>query len=197
MDVDRAIAAGVDMLGFVFAPGPRHLSPGKAGDLVNKVPESILRVGLFLNPEAAAVSRILDRVSLDLLQFHGSENNSFCRSFGLPFVKAIAMGNATTLVDAAENYPDACGHLYDSHIPDQAGGTGNTFNWSLIKQGTHRIWLAGGLTPENVARAVGQVNPWAVDVSSGVEDAPGIKNHNLMKLFIDNAKSRNRSVQTI
>ncbi len=188
-DILAASAAGADMLGFVFARSSRQLSLNSAIDLLDEVPVGIVRVGLFMNSRARSVNKVLDSVSLDLLQFHGNEDRLFCGSFGVPYVKAIAMGNTSSRVDAAALYPDAAAHLYDSHAPGRAGGSGNTFNWSLLRKGTHPVWLAGGLTPANVAAAVKQVRPWAVDVSSGVEESPGRKSHDLVKAFIRAAKS--------
>ena len=188
-DILAASTAGADMLGFVFASSPRQLSLESAVDLLSEVPDGILRVGLFMNSGAGSVNEVLESVSLDLLQFHGNEDRLFCGSFGVPYVKAIAMGNTRSPVDAAALYPDAAGHLYDSHAPGEAGGTGNTFDWSLLRKGTHPVWLAGGLTPGNVASAVKQVRPWAVDVSSGVEESPGRKSYELVKAFIRAAKS--------
>ena len=188
-DVRHAVDAGADMIGFVFAPSPRQLTPRAAAELTALVPPGIVRVGLFMNQEAEQVRKVLKEVSLDLLQFHGSENNRFCNSFGRPFIKAIAMGSEPGPADLIPNYPDARGLLYDSHAAGGPGGTAKVFDWSLLEQGEQAVWLAGGLTADNVGGAVKQVRPWAVDVSSGVEDSPGIKNHTMVRDFIRAAKA--------
>ena len=188
-DVRHAADAGADMLGFVFAPSPRQLTPHAAAELTALVPPGIVRVGLFMNPQAEQVRAVLKEVRLDLLQFHGSEDNRFCNGFGRPFIKAIAMGSGPGPADVLRNYPDARGLLYDAHAPGGPGGTGQVFDWSLLEQGVQAVWLAGGLTPENVGVAVKTVRPWAVDVSSGVEDSPGIKNHTMVRDFIRAAKA--------
>ena len=190
-DVRHAVNAGADMIGFVFAPGPRQLTPQAAAELTALVPPGVVRVGLFMNPEALQIRTVLKELSLDLLQFHGSEDNYFCNSFGLPFIKAIAMGSDPVPADMIRDYPDARGVLYDSHAPGGPGGTGEVFDWSLLVHGVQAIWLAGGLTPENVGEAVERVRPWAVDVSSGVEDSPGIKNQRKVQNFIRAAKAVN------
>jgi phosphoribosylanthranilate isomerase len=188
-DVRAAADAGTDMLGFVFAPSPRQLSPDSASSLLDSVPAGIVSVALFMNQPAGYVNEVLESGLIDLLQFHGDEDNEFCASFGLPFIKAIAMGDGGRPEDAARVYPDAQGLLYDSHVPGGPGGSGDTFDWGQLPRGSKPVWLAGGLTPINVAAAVRQCKPWAVDVSSGVEDAPGVKNRELVEAFIRNAKS--------
>ena len=190
-DVRVAARAGADMLGFVFAPSPRQLTPDSALILLDTVPGGVVKVALFMNQQAGFVNETLKSGLIDLLQFHGNEDNGFCASFGLPFIKAIAMGDGGRAEDAAQLYPDAQGLLYDSHVSGGAGGSGDIFDWALLPRSRHPVWLAGGLTPSNVADAVRQCEPWAVDVSSGVEDAPGIKNRNLVEAFIRNARSVN------
>lgn len=182
-DVAAAAQAGADALGFVFAGGPRRLSVAKARDLTSQVPDGIMRVGLFMNQEAHEVEATLARVKLDLLQFHGSEANDWCAAFGLPFVKAISMlGDQPG--GLARRYPDAMGILLDSHEPGGRGGTGERFDWRERPELEQPIWLAGGLNPDNVTEAIRQLRPVAVDVSSGVESAPGIKDKELIKSFI-------------
>ena len=188
-DVDAAVEAGADMLGFVFAPSPRQLNLDSAVKLIKEVPPAVTRVGLFMNAGVEQVNEILESLPLDLLQFHGAEDSCFCASFGMPYIKAIAMGDAGGPLDAASLYPDAAGLLYDSHQSGKAGGTSRTFDWSLLDNQADRIWLAGGLKPDNVADAIRTVRPWVVDVSSGVETAPGIKSYQLMQDFVRAAKS--------
>jgi phosphoribosylanthranilate isomerase len=189
-DLQAAVAAGADALGFVFAPRSRRvLDPDAAAALARRVPPFISRVGLFMDQDFEQVRRILDQVPLSLLQFHGGEDAAFCRRFGLPYIKALAMGSAPSLALVARSFDDAAGLLLDSHRSGETGGTGRTFDWAGIPDLDLPLILAGGLTPDNVRQAVRQVRPWAVDVSSGVEDAPGIKNAEKMKIFISEAKS--------
>jgi phosphoribosylanthranilate isomerase len=188
-DLQAAAAAGADALGFVFAPRSRRaLSLEEAEALVPQVPAFVARVGLFMDAPAREVERVLERVRLTLLQFHGSEDAGFCRQFGLPYIKAVAMGSAGEAGRAERDFPDAAALLLDSHRNGQVGGTGQSFDWSRIPRLSRPLILAGGLTPENVRRAVREVRPWAVDVSSGVEDAPGKKNAEKMREFIREAK---------
>ena len=189
-DVRSAVAAGADALGFVFVPQSRRvLQPDLALELVRAVPACVARVGLFMDQDYDTVRRVLDRVPLNLLQFHGREDAAFCRRFGLPYLKAVAMGSGPPLAQICREFADAAALLLDSHASGQVGGTGRTFDWGEIPQLDLPLILAGGLTPENVRQAVRRVRPWAVDVSSGVEDAPGIKNAEKMQTFISEAKS--------
>ncbi|KAA9132068.1 phosphoribosylanthranilate isomerase [Marinihelvus fidelis] len=186
-DVMVAAEAGADVLGFIFARSPRRLEPAQAARLTERVRGGIIRVGLFMDQDADEVQAILDAVELDLLQFHGSEPNAYCRSFGRPFIKAISM-RAGDPGELAAAYPDAQGIVLDSHEPGGAGGTGQTFDWRRPVRVEQPVWLAGGLNPDNVAEAVQRFSPYAVDVSSGVEDSPGVKNHTLIRTFIDHAR---------
>lgn len=189
VDVQAAIRAGADALGFVFASrSKRVLDKPLAAELVAQVPAFISRVGLFMDQDSSEVVSILKQVPLNLLQFHGNEDADYCRQFGLPYIKAVSMVSDQAVVRAVNDYSDAAALLLDSHAPGGVGGTGAVFNWSLIPAVSLPIVLAGGLTPGNVRQAVKQVKPWAVDVSSGVEDSPGIKNDELMRVFIKEAK---------
>jgi phosphoribosylanthranilate isomerase len=189
-DLRAAVAAGADALGFVFARrSSRRLEPANAAALVQKVPAFVSRVGLFMDQEAAEVRRILGQVPLNLLQFHGQEDAAFCRQFGLPYIKALGMGSGPSLASAEQEFADAAALLLDSHRAGEVGGTGQTFDWAAIPALQLPLVLAGGLDPANVREAVRRVRPWAVDVSSGVEDAPGVKNVAKMRTFISEAKS--------
>ncbi len=187
-DVDAAIEAGADAVGFVFARSPRQIEPAQAAELAIRVPESILRVGLFMHQEGEEIRHILAQVELDLLQFHGDADNDFCRSFGLPFLKAVSAASGDA-ADDITRYPDAAGVLFDTPGEGGAGGTGRTFDWRLVDPVALPLWLAGGLNPENVAAAIAAVQPDWVDVSSGVEDAPGIKNADRVRAFIHAART--------
>lgn len=195
-DLQAAVEAGADALGFVFARRSRRvLQPAEAAALAAATPAFVSRVGLFMDQDAEEVALILDRVPLNLLQFHGSEDAEFCRQFGLPYMKAIGM--AALAASAAERplervqkeFSDAAALLFDSHGAGEVGGTGRSFDWGLLPRLLRPVVLAGGLTPENVRAAVRQVRPWAVDVSSGVEDVPGVKNAQKMQAFISEAQS--------
>jgi phosphoribosylanthranilate isomerase len=192
-DVRVAVQAGADALGFVFAPeSKRVLDPLRANELVTRVPAFVARVGLFMDQGFEEVVAILDQVPLNFLQFHGAENAAFCRRFGLPYIKAVSMvpgsGGEKGVQRAAEAFGDAAALLLDSHVMGGAGGTGRVFDWSQVPKCPLPLVLAGGLSPGNVRQAVEQVKPWAVDVSSGVEIAPGIKSEDLMRKFIQEAK---------
>lgn len=191
-DVRSAVDAGADALGFVFTPrSSRFLAAREAVPLVSSVPAFVCRVGLFMDPSEMEVNDVLKQVPLSLLQFHGSEPGAFCRQFGLPYIKAVGMGGAgdtARLPGGLEQYHDAAALLLDSHEPGAAGGTGHAFDWDRIPPLPRPLVLAGGLNPDNVRRAVARVGPWAVDVSSGVEDAPGIKSEQKMNTFIKEAK---------
>lgn len=183
-DVDAAVAAGADTLGFVFATSPRQLDLGRARRLLAAVPSGVRRVGLFMDQPPETVRRITGELPLDCLQFHGAEDQDECRGFGLPFVKAVSMGDGTAAVEAAARFPEAEALLLDSHAPGERGGTGRRFDWTAVERPACQLWLAGGLTPGNVTRAIRTIRPDLVDVSSGVERAPGIKDRKLMAEFI-------------
>lgn len=188
-DVDHCVQAGADALGFVFVPASkRYLVPAQARMLVQRVPAFISRVGLFLDQPAEYIHQLLSDVPLSLLQFHGTESAGFCRQFGRPYIKAVTLQDAASLARAEQDYHDAAAILVDSHQPGGLGGTGHTADWRLIGQQQRPLILAGGLTPDNVAQAVRTVHPWAVDVSSGVESAPGIKDARAVDQFIREAK---------
>lgn len=176
-DARSAVACGADAIGLVFyANSPRHVSLEQARLIVDAVAPFVCVVGLFVNESAAEITRVLEKIPLDLLQFHGQERNDDCKPYGLPFIKSIAMHRDTDLRQVIEGYPDARGFLLDAWQPLTHGGGGEPFEWGQIPpQLPVPIILAGGLTPDNVARAIRQVHPYAVDVSSGVETGKGIK----------------------
>ncbi|MGH8455072.1 MAG: phosphoribosylanthranilate isomerase, partial [Nevskiales bacterium] len=150
----------------------------------DSLPPFVSAVAVFLDAPAEEVSAVLECVRPDLLQFHGREPESFCSAFGLPYIKTVPMTGVDPVAFAA-NYPRAAGFLLDSHAPGQAGGSGQGFDWSRAPQDLGApLILAGGLNPENVADAVRRVRPFAVDVSSGVESSPGIKDAGLMTAFV-------------
>lgn len=187
---DALIAAklGVDAIGLVFyPPSPRYIEINIAQEIIQILPPFITVVALFYDPQADLVEKIINNVSVDSLQFHGDECESFCKGFGLPYFKTITMRPGINLTAYAETYPSAQGFLLDTYVPKQAGGTGQAFDWTSIpKDFPYPLILAGGLKPENVQEAILQVKPYAVDVSSGVEAAKGIKDAKKMELFLKN-----------
>ena len=191
--LDDALAAarlGADAIGLVFAAkSPRALAPEAAAAIAAAMPPFVARVGLFLDAEPAFVRAVCATVPLELLQFHGSESAAYCRAFDRPYIKAIAMGDDGDAALRALAYPDAAALLFDAHATGGQGGSGRTFDWSRVPRDLARpVVLAGGLVPENVAGAIAAVRPWAVDVSSGVEASPGIKDHGKMERFIDEVR---------
>ncbi len=190
-DAIAAVEAGADMLGFVFWPqSPRCISIEAAAELIRQLPPSIVKVGVFVNAPADLVRGAVERCQLNLLQFHGDEAPGYCLQFGLMSMKAFRIRDAASLQPLTEYQTDAW--LLDAYSPDNPGGTGETFNWALAAEAGklgRPIFLAGGLKVENVAEAVRRANPYAVDVSSGVEMAPGKKDHDKVSAFIKAAKA--------
>ncbi|CAK0759144.1 N-(5'-phosphoribosyl)anthranilate isomerase [Gammaproteobacteria bacterium] len=181
-----AAACGVDAIGLVFyARSSRAVDLETAAAIVGVLPPFVAVVALFVDPQPAEVSAVLTRIPVDLLQFHGAEPPDFCATFPRPYLKAIPMRPGVDLTRLARDYASARGLLVDTYRPGIPGGTGETFNWDLLPtQPSFPLILAGGLTPTNVAAAVRQVRPYAVDVSGGVEIAKGIKDPALIAAFV-------------
>lgn len=177
---------GADAIGLVFyPPSPRFVTSDVARQIVAALPPFITVVGLFMNAEPAAVRAILAQVPLRLLQFHGDEEPNDCTAFNLPYIKAVPMGANAELRDYERRFATAAGLLLDSHSGDQPGGSGQGFDWEKIPAERNKpLILAGGLHPGNVTAAIRQVQPYAVDVSSGVESAKGIKDAELVRAFL-------------
>lgn len=193
-DIRDAALAGADALGFVFAPrSPRRLEPARAAELLADIPPFVTCVGLFQDQGPDEVAEVLDAVALGMLQFHGSESAEYCRRFGLPYIKAVSMVDNHALDRSERSYGDAAALLLDSHLPGEPGGTGTAFDWSLVSASAMPMILAGGLTPQNVCRAVRALRPWAVDVSSGVESTPGIKEQSKIEAFIKEVQRGDRT----
>ena len=187
-DLAAAVAAGADALGFVFyAPSPRYVTPQRAAQLMALLPAFVTKVGLFVNETAPAVRAVLAQTTLDLLQFNGDEDADYCCQFGRPWIKAARVRPGLDLLEYAGTFagvPGVAGLLLDAHVEGYGGG-GQTFDWSLIPQSLPLpVILSGGLHPGNIAEAVRAVRPWAVDVSSGVEAARGIKDAQKITEFI-------------
>lgn len=198
-DAAMAVALGVDAIGLVFVPqSKRNVSLAQAREIIAAVPPLVVVIGLFMDAPAAQVSACLDALPLDALQFHGRETPEYCAQFRRPYVKALAMGDGLDVAATASGYADARGILLDAHRSGEQGGSGQRFDWSMIPCDlAGRIVLAGGLTPENVAIAIDAVQPFAVDVSSGIELAPGIKCPRRMQQFmneVDRASRESRRV---
>jgi phosphoribosylanthranilate isomerase len=176
-DALTAVAQGADAIGLVFYdPSPRNVSISLAAEIASQIPAFVTVVGLFVNAEPHFIKEVISNVKLDLLQFHGDETPTECASYSLPFIKAIRVKPDTNLVQYAQDFSFAKALLLDAYAEGMAGGTGHVFDWNLIpKQLTKPVILAGGLTADNVADAIVQTNPYAVDVSGGVELSKGIK----------------------
>ena len=188
--MQAAVAAGADALGFVlYEPSPRYVSAQRAGQLLAATPAFVSTVGLFVDAEPEFVKAALDLAPFDLLQFHGDESPEYCRSFSRPYMKAVRVRSEQDIQDAIENYPDAAALLLDAYVENLPGGTGQAFDWRLIPEMDIPWVLAGGLTPENVADAVNQVKPYAVDISGGVEQAKGIKDREKIQKFISEIRN--------
>ena len=173
-----------------YGPSPRYVQVHEAAAVAAVLPPYVMAVGLFVDASAAEVKAVLAGVRLDLLQFQGNETAEFCASFGIPYVRAVRMEEGVDLVDYAHRFSGARALLLDAHVPGEAGGTGRGFDWARIPKGLPiPVILSGGLTPANVARAVREVKPWAVDVSSGVEAARGAKDPAKIVEFIRSVRS--------
>jgi len=186
-----AAKAGADAVGLMFyQPSPRYVAMDLAQEISAALPPLVSRVGVFVNADPGLVSEAIEKCSLDVLQFHGGEPPEFCASFERTWIKAFRIKDESSL-KVLKNYPDASAWLLDSYVKGAVGGTGEKFNWELAKEAVavgKPVFLAGGLNPDNVATAVADVAPYALDVSSGVESEPGVKDEALVTDFIRNAK---------
>ncbi len=189
-DAQAAAQAGADAVGLVFyGCSPRHVGIAQAAQLAAVLPPFVTGVGLFVNAEAAFVREVLAQVPLDLLQFHGDEPPGYCVQFARPYIKAIRVRAGVDLLQCASDFRGARGLLFDAHVEGVPGGTGATFDWNLIPRSLPLpVILSGGLDADNVAAAIRQVRPWAVDVSSGVEAGRGIKDAAKIVRFIQEVK---------
>ena len=181
-----AAGAGVDAIGLMFyEPSPRFVSRVQAAAVCAALPPLVSIVGVFVNPAPREIEAAVRGLPVDLLQFHGDEPPELCAEAGMPYVKAVRVRTRGDIVEAAARYPDARALLLDAHHDALWGGTGRRFDWSIVPDEVeHPIVLAGGLTPENVAGAIRLVRPFAVDVSGGVESAPGEKDPRSIERFI-------------
>lgn len=176
-DAHSAVEHGADAIGLVFFErSPRHVTMEQAARISAAVGPFVTVVGLFVDALPAEIRQVLERVPLGLLQFHGQETNDDCARYGVPFVKSVAIKPGVDVQAQSRAYPDASGLLLDAWLPQTHGGGGRTFDWEQVPRDLGMpVILAGGLTPDNVAVAIRRVRPYAVDVSSGVESAKGVK----------------------
>jgi phosphoribosylanthranilate isomerase len=189
-DAQAAVEAGADALGFIFyEKSPRRMTIPAVAKISKQLPPFVLRVGVFVNAAEALVTHAIGECGLGLLQFHGDEPPEFCMRFGLMSMKAFRIRDAGSLKELPR-YPTEA-WLLDACSAETLGGTGEKFNWDLAVEAQKfgkPVFLAGGLTPENVAAAVRKVQPFGVDVSSGVETSPGKKDHARVRAFISNVR---------
>ncbi|MER2539549.1 MAG: phosphoribosylanthranilate isomerase [Azonexus sp.] len=184
-DVDAAVAAGADAIGFVFyPPSPRYVTPPRAAELAKRIPPFIDVVGLFVNESPELVRAACEAAPINILQFHGDEDAAYCRQFARPYLRAARVRPGLDLVEFARSFPDARGLLLDAFV-DGYGGGGHVFDWTLIPPNLSGfLVLSGGLTAINVGEAIERVRPVAVDVSSGVEKSKGVKDHSKIAAFV-------------
>ena len=194
-DVDAAVAAGADALGFVFYPAsPRYVTAQRAAELAKRVPPFVDIVGLFVNESPERVLAACAMAPINVLQFHGDEDAAYCRQFARPYLRAARVRPGLDLVEFARSFPDARGLLLDAFV-DGYGGGGHVFDWTLIPPDMPGfLVLSGGLTAANVAEAIERVHPVAVDVSSGVEMSKGIKDHSKIAAFVAAVRKADESI---
>lgn len=195
-DARAAVDAGADAIGLIFYQGSKRcIDERLAAEIVSLLPPYTSINALFVNPTEAEVRKVLSTVDVSQIQFHGEEPPAFCEDFGRPYVKSIPVVDTTRMHALVADHTNARAYLFDTHVPGEHGGTGKTFDWTKMPEKNigHRI-LAGGLDTENVAKAIRIADPDAVDVSSGVESQPGIKNHETLKRFIAAAKQAGKDL---
>ena len=197
-DGQDAAALGADAIGLVFyAASPRAVNIETAQAICAGLPPFVTKVGLFVNAPRDEIQQVLAKVPLDILQFHGDETPADCEGFGRPYIKALRMAAGIDVLAQLKTFPAAAGILLDSYQAGVPGGTGQTFDWSRVPTQTDQaIILAGGLQPDNVAKAIEQVRPYAVDVSGGVEATKGIKDRDKMTAFMNEVQRVGTSKET-
>jgi len=184
----KAASLGVDALGFIFAPSMRRIKPDTTQKIIQALPTTLLKVGVFVDEDPEEVLRVAEYCGLNALQFHGKESPDYCQKFSMLVIKAIQIKDLESL-DDMERYPDTT-LLLDTYSPVQAGGTGNSFSWEIALKAKEKrdFILSGGLNQYNVGEAIKKVRPWGVDVSSGVERGQGKKDHLKMNDFVKEAR---------
>jgi len=187
-DANEAVKLGVDALGFIFAPSPRRISPDKARDIIRTLPPLVKTVGVFVNESPGTISDVIDFCDLDLVQLHGDESPDQCEELMPYTIKALRIRNDSSIKSIESYRKKVRALLLDTYMKDKPGGTGKTFDWNFAlkaKEYGIPVILSGGLGPNNIGEAIQTVRPYAVDVSSGVEESPGKKSHELLKeLFL-------------
>lgn len=185
-DITHAISLGVDAIGLIlYAKSARNVTIEKARILLNNLPPLVTAVAVLVNPQKRLVQQIIDELPIQLLQFHGDESVEFCQQFGKPYIKAIHPQNSEQIQQEMNKYLNASALLLDTPSEQSRGGTGLTFDWQIIPEHVSKPYiLAGGLNELNILDAVKSSNPYAVDICSGIESAPGIKDHKKMNQFI-------------
>ena len=188
LDAQQVCNSGADAIGLVFyPPSPRYVELDQAVNIVAALPPFMTSVALFVNADRTQIDAVLEKVKVDIIQFHGDESESFCASFSRPYIKAIRMQDEVDLYALEKQYFTARALLLDTYKKGIPGGTGESFNWDKVPYDLSTpIILAGGLDSENIAQAIRQVKPYAVDVSGGVEAAKGRKDHNKIIAFMSN-----------
>ena len=181
-----AVDLGVDALGFVFfGESPRYIEPKKARKIINLLPLFVLRVGLFVNASKEEVLSAISDSSVNVLQFHGDEDEQFCNQFNLPYIKATSFQDGVNLLEYCKLFTSSSAILIDTYSENMKGGTGKTFNWDLLpKELPLPLIVAGGLDSGNVSSLINSINPYGVDVSGGVESDKGVKDYTMMKNFV-------------
>ena len=190
-DAQVAGRLGVDALGFVFARSPRRVDPERVRKICLSLPPFINTVGVFVDEDPSMVREVADFCGLQWVQLHGKESPGYCRQLGLRVLKAFRIRNEAGIGELDAYRGCAAGFVLDTYVQGKAGGTGKTFEWRLAEEALTYgpVILSGGLTPANVRQAVEQVRPYGVDVSSGVESAPGVKDHDKMKQFVQQVRN--------
>lgn len=186
-----AARQGADAIGLIFyPPSPRLVPLERAREIAASLPPFVARVAVFVNPAAEEVRAVIRACRPDLLQFHGEETPADCRRFGVPYLRGVRVRAGVDLLESLSPFDDAAGWLLDAYRPDLYGGTGEAFDWDLIPQRRARpVILSGGLDANNVADAIRRIRPWAVDVSSGVESAKGVKDERLIAELIGGVRN--------
>jgi phosphoribosylanthranilate isomerase len=192
-DALQAVAAGADALGFVFyEPSPRYITPEIAASIIKKLPPFVTTTALFVNADDGLVQTVIDTCHIDLLQFHGDESVVYCEQFVRPYIKALRMKPGVDVKQVAEDYASARGLLLDAYKAGVPGGTGESFNWDMIPDSMRSsIILAGGLDADNIHEAIKHVQPYAVDVSGGVEANKGVKSPTKIQRFFEEVARAN------
>jgi phosphoribosylanthranilate isomerase len=191
-NLDDALAAcdaGADALGFVFAESPRRVTSEVAATIIASLPPFMCSVGIFVDEDVEKVKSVVQRCHLDVVQLHGNETHEHVEHVGVKCIKSFRVRDNSFINQLSKSGADT--FLLDTFVPDTLGGSGKTFDWSLAREAKQygNIILAGGLTPENVAQALSIVQPYAVDVSSGVEERPGKKDHRKVQQFIEEVRA--------